>query len=155
MKYNNEYAIQTGKWLAETDWDFFVTLATNKSSDSLNNDSLVSWANRMLHLWHAKIDRSFLGPKWQNKQDQRIQFVAFLEHANSNIHWHLMVKFDEPTHDIFKAEASAAWASIVPSGDVVTKRTDVDETANDTFCGYVSKDARHSLPPEYMVISKH
>lgn len=108
----------------------------------------------MLHHWHAKMDRKILGSKWQNKNNQRTKFVAFLEHANSNIHWHLMVKLHEPAHDVFEAEASAAWVSLVDSGDVLIKRTDVDEAANETFCGYASKGAKPYLPPEFMVISK-
>jgi len=151
---NKEYAIKMGEWLAETEWDYFVTLATNKSSDSLHNDSLVGWANKQLHNWHARMDRKFLGPKWQNKKDKRIEFVAFLEHADSNIHWHLMVKLHEPKHDVFAAEASANWLSIVPSGSVVTKDTNNDETANKTFCGYVSKDVKAGQPSEYIVFSR-
>ncbi|OUR75553.1 hypothetical protein A9Q83_17195 [Alphaproteobacteria bacterium 46_93_T64] len=142
-----------GKWLAEKDWDYFVTLATNKSPNSLHNDSLVSWANKQLHNWHARMDRKFLGPKWQNKKDQRIEFVAFLEHADSNIHWHLMVKLHAPKHDIFESEASATWLSIVPSGSVITKCANKDDTANATFCGYSSKDARPDRPADYIVFS--
>jgi len=149
------------QWLAETEWDYFVTLTFNPANNlSEKNEQLVGrqWsvarAAEDLHHWHGQLDRKMLGNKWHKKICERTKFIAFVEHPDSNIHWHMMLKLNCTRHDTFIANAEAIWTKLVGSGTVDIKPAQSDDTANEIFSRYCGKKIKLSDPVEYIQISK-
>jgi hypothetical protein len=48
-----------------------------------------------VELWHRGVDRRRLGPRYTVHPNQGIRFVGFIEHADENIHGHLLVDVRE------------------------------------------------------------
>lgn len=106
-------AIQDGirQLLAEQDWDYFVTANLNRRTN---------WqgARRLLRDWHARLDRRLLGGRWARKTGQRTLFIAFYEGAETNEHWHMLLRTTRAKNEIFANEAARLWEGLVESGSL-------------------------------------
>ncbi|AZQ66603.1 hypothetical protein EF888_05275 [Silicimonas algicola] len=69
----------------------YVTLTTNRA------DLSVAYVRRRLREWDARINREFVGSRWKERPDERMLWFAFLEDADVNPHWHLLIEVD-PEH---------------------------------------------------------
>jgi len=121
--YNNKL-VRNGvrQMLAQHDWNYFVTA-------NFNAERTQQSVRQALKRWHAKLDRKLLGGRWQRKTEQRTLFVACCENAETNVHWHLMVKVAEKRQELFEAAAAVLWEHEVASGtmDVQKLVTKADE----------------------------
>jgi len=71
--------------LRDMEAEYFVTA-------NFNMGTSYEAARKTLKGWHARLDRKLLGGSWCRKaQDERTQYVAFAEHLDSNLHWHLLL----------------------------------------------------------------
>lgn len=149
-------------WLPETEWDYFVTLtfnpktelSTGKIQRPIGRQWCVKRAANDLHEWHARLDRKMLGKKWHERPIERTRFIAFVEHPNSNIHWHMMLKLNCTRHDTFNSEAPKIWKKLIKSGTVDIKPAQIDLTANEIFSRYCGKKINAYDPAEYIQISQ-
>jgi len=123
--------------LSEFRFDYFVTLATNHST--LSQQAM----RDRLKIWDARMNRFLVGPKWNNRPDERLVWFAFLEKAAVNPHWHLLVELDpappsataQDRQKRFEIEAKLNWEGLVKSGDV-----DVKTVADQRVIEYCSKE---------------
>lgn len=94
--------------------DFWVTLA-------FNIPHTLDLAEYKLRRLQAMVDRSLLGPRWQQKQSGRTMYIAIAEHPHSNLHFHAV--FAVPTRpQQFPVRLQQAWKKLAPAGDVDIKQ---------------------------------
>jgi hypothetical protein len=133
--------------LLEMDAEYFVTA-------NFNGDRNYAAARNALKAWHARIDRKLLGGKWSKKaRHERTQYAAFVEHVDSNIHWHLLLKLgDGVDAGRFEAVAADCWQQLVKSGELDVKKLN---TAGDRMrtANYVVKDLWRHEAIERFVLS--
>lgn len=159
----NEYTRNMKNLVSQLDGNYFVTLTFNPSKTlpsstsrgNYNNWSVDKAVDALKH-WHARLDRKLLGPDWRKstKNEMRSEFIAFVEHPNSNIHWHLILKLHSPNENVFLTEAEAIWEKLVPSGTVDIKPIRTSEDNLD-FSGYCSKASRPYDPASHIVFSRN
>lgn len=76
-------------------------------------------ARECLRRWDACVNRAINGPKWLRHYDERLMGVAFLEHPDTNCHWHILVRHpDNCTVEEFRREVQRAWHKVTPSGTI-------------------------------------
>src|SRR5687768_8805723 len=80
--YRQQYRLAWEQWVAELDFDRFVTL-------NFNRDTTPAGARHMLGLFLARLDRRFLGHRWCRKGPERTFGVAVLENQETNLHTHV------------------------------------------------------------------
>jgi len=133
-------------FLQAQDWDYFVTANLNRSTN---------WhgARRLLKDWHARIDSQIVGPRWRQKTSQRTRFVAFYEGAQTNEHWHMLLKLNGKHRDIFSAEAPVIWQRLVPSGSLDIRPV-LTRTDQHRISGYVVKDLWKDMAQQSFVLSE-
>lgn len=72
---------------------------------------------KLLRYYHACIDRKCLGRKYYNAPlTQRSLSIAFVEHINSEIHYHLMVRVQPRFIVLLEFYGEKIWKEICPSG---------------------------------------
>lgn len=133
------------EFLQVQDWDYFVTANLNRSTNWYG-------ARRLLKDWHARIDSRMIGPRWAKKASQRTQFIAFYEGAETNEHWHMLLKINGKHRDVFSAEAPTIWQGLVPSGslDIRPILTKADQNR---ISGYVVKDLWKDMAQQSFILS--
>lgn len=93
---DNTYVETVRDWLLETEWTYFVTLNPNINTPLYRvSPDFIQKQRSFLKRWQAKIDRRFLGPRWQRKPPSlRTRFVAFPERGPKGdlLHWHCLLK---------------------------------------------------------------
>jgi len=122
QKYNSRFGALTDlteyrkgmvELLNQQNWDFFVTLNLN-----LPNTNIKSGYEK-LKKFHGYLDRALLGKYSHRKPyDDRTLFIAFPEHIESNLHYHLMVKVMDGKKMDFIVEAPKAWKKVITSGNI-------------------------------------
>ncbi len=139
--------VQAGmqQFMAQHDWDFFVTA-------NLHKPWCWESARRLLKDWHATVDRRLLGGRWQRKLDQRTFFIACCENSVVNTHWHLLVKVADEKQDRFNEIASVLWEEGIASGTMDVQLIPSKEDA-DRAAGYALKDLWRKQGIEQFVIS--
>jgi hypothetical protein len=83
--YRQQYRLAWEQWLAELDFDRFVTL-------NFNRDTTPAGARHMLGHFLARLDRHFLGHRWCRKGPERTFGVAVLENQETNLHIHVAMR---------------------------------------------------------------
>jgi len=85
-------------------------------SVTLNFNRDIRWvaAKDKIGEWAQRIDNAYLGSGYVNKPDQRMFFVAFFENADTNPHFHVLVKLPQvPWRRLmtqtFKGSRKLAW----------------------------------------------
>jgi len=120
-----EYRKGMVELLNQQDFDFFVTLNLNQPNTNIKS------GNEKLKKFHAYLDRALLGKYWHRKPyDDRTLFLAFPEHIESNLHYHLMVKLMDGKKMDFIVEAPKAWEKVMPSGSIEIGNREDDLTLN-------------------------
>ncbi len=103
---------------------YFITANFNR----VTNDAA---ARKTLKAWHAHVDKQLLGGSWSKKTSGvRTFFLAYVEHLNSNMHWHLLLRLGaNADDDRFVEVAADCWQTLVRSGsmDVRKLNTDADK----------------------------
>lgn len=99
--------------LVEQDCDLFVTLMFNRPS------SAEEIRDRLKALL-ARLDRHFLGRRWQKKRDQRTVMYGAPEHLTSNAHVHCMFRRPMAERPVRKRDfftfLDNRWKEYVPRG---------------------------------------
>lgn len=129
----------------------FITLATNHQSFSPTK------MRKLLQDWDARVNRQLVGTKWIQRHDERLLFIAFLEQAKFNPHWHLLVEADpvacrgcrEMHWQNLGIIADASWKRLVPSGT-----TDTQVVANGNLMTYVTKELTSDFCWSQVTLSK-
>ncbi len=145
---SKQLQIQQGirDWLNDIPFNFFVTANFNCSTSEQS-------ARSALRRWHGMIDRQLLGPKWHRKPaDQRTMFFAFAEHPNSNRHFHLMLKTDQPI--AFAEIADRMWNKIVPAGSMDVQFFDQQQDRLNTICYSTKEIWKHDLINSFIISSE-
>lgn len=120
-------------WLAEMRFDYFVTLASNDPMAS--NQKM----RKNLSLWDARLNREFLGKRWLQKPDERLNWIAFLESPGYNPHWHLLIQLLPGQADEFREKLygkgwvcgpewqfELKWRQLVSSGTCDVQRIETE-----------------------------
>ena len=116
-----------------------VTLTFN--SDKIPTEDL---CRSYLRKWDARINNAVFGRKWIKEQGRNIKWVAFMEKAQVNPHYHLAAYVeDEQTMKFLKA-APKYWRKLVQSGTC-----DVVFSVDRDWCDYIIKEK----PIESMILS--
>ncbi len=120
--------------LRDMEADYFVTA-------NFNRDTSYEAARKALKGWHARVDKVLLGGSWSRKaRAERTQFVAFVEHLESNLHWHLLLRLGEGADEQrFEQVAEGCWLRLVKSGSLDVEK--IDTSADRArVANYVTKD---------------
>ena len=124
--------------------EYFVTL-------NFNRDTNYEAARKALKAWHAFVDKALLGGSWSRKaRNERTFFIACVEHLDSNIHWHVMLRLCEGANtQRFEAVAEQCWEKLVKSGSLKMwhLETDLEEAR------YTVKDLWRQKAIELFVLS--
>ena len=102
---NKEMRCAVREMIMEQGADHFVTAVFNR-------ETTFAGARESLKKWHALVDGCLLGSRWQKKPaHERTFFMAFAEHPDSNLHYHLMLRLADPIRHVeFAAIASECCA---------------------------------------------
>ena len=107
------YRQEWERWLAELDFDRFVTL-------NFNRDTTPAGARRMLGLFLARLDRRFLGRRWCEKGWERTFGVAVLENQETNLHIHVAMRLPASAAALSFGEQQfyleSTWSQLVAGG---------------------------------------
>src|SRR4051794_2020527 len=84
-------------WLDTWEFHMFVTLAFNDESTSssrlLGSSLRYGFLRERLRKWDAFVNHRILGRKWSKRDAERMWSFFFLEKAETNPHWHGVVRF--------------------------------------------------------------
>jgi hypothetical protein len=107
------YRQEWERWLAELDFDLFVTL-------NFNRDTTPAGARRMLGSFLARLDRRFLGRRWCEKGWERTFGVAVLENQETNLHIHVAMRLPASAAALSFGEQQlyleSTWSQLVVGG---------------------------------------
>ncbi len=122
------------KFVQKFDGDYFVTAAFNREVG-------IRGAEKTLQYWHNCVNKKLYGNKWYELEAaERMQYIAFVEHIDSNLHWHLTVKIGGDCKSWrFKLLAKRLWEKANKSGSMRVQKL---ETAQDkeNISYYVTKE---------------
>lgn len=121
----------------------FVTLVTNHTRTTDKMKELVG-------KYFKHMDRWYLGHTWlQQPIQMRTDGIGFIEHVNSNIHTHLMVRFAKGNFWGRRIMSELCWNKICEGGSVDLKPiTNVEKLAS--YCTKEMTDYSHS--PDNQII---
>jgi hypothetical protein len=133
-------------WLNKWKYDRYVTLATNDPSMAGKSTRGSSIPHRKvrnrLREWDGRVNHAILGKHWALRHSDRMWSFFFLEKANSNPHWHGIVRFFPVENmeiadqaKIFDENAERIWKYLVPPGSVDIQLI----TAQRGLTDYISK----------------
>ena len=72
--------------VADFDGDYFLTAVFNRNVT-------LAGAEKSLEHWCACLSKKLYRKKWYKRPvTERIEYIAFAEHLDSNVHWHLVLK---------------------------------------------------------------
>lgn len=82
-----------------------------------NRETCLNAGLKKLRHWHALLDRALLGHRWAKAPlDKRTFFIAFPEHIDSNLHYHILIDAKVSTITCFEQLAKKIWVDSVKSG---------------------------------------
>ncbi|MGE4431819.1 MAG: hypothetical protein AB7E05_13870 [Sphingobium sp.] len=139
----SEYRAALVRWIADFKPSLYVTFVFNSPISPRS-------AKDRLDAFHARMDRTLLGPKWQAKPEDRARFIGFVEKAETNIHVHAV--FDLPTKQdrIFVEKAPSIWKELAPAGNIDIQTVTYAEGVAD----YITKEIRPDTC-EQMLLPRH
>lgn len=109
-------------WLISLDFTVAATVAFNR-------DSNLHRCRRDLGKFHQYCDKKMLGPNYYKMaQSERTLFIAFPEHFESNLHYHLLVKPAKNRIAHYLEVAPAIWDGICRSGSMEASTIDSSES---------------------------
>lgn len=138
LKYRRARRSAFDAWMLTLEFSWFVTL-------NINAPATFQSGRRLLRHFGARLDRALLGPRFHKKDiGLRTLFIAVPEHEHSNLHYHVLLKFNA-AGDRSRLELerliARSWGSIIRSGTVW-----VDEIYDEGAARYTAKDL---LKPEH------
>lgn len=101
--------VECAKWLLEQQFDHFVTLNLNHRNDFGMDRSA------KVHEFFKRINRKLLTRRWSKRSLGEIEMVAFVEHPDTNVHYHCLLKGTAKHHN-FNVVAEQVWRDLVPGG---------------------------------------
>lgn len=124
----------------------FLSLATNADvAGPHGNTHRVEWINRKIYSLAGRVDRNLIGSTWQKRPDKRLRGFGTIEHIETNIHAHLLLRLnaDYDTSNI-EFHIGNQWARLMPAGSVDLKDVHylsgfVNYTFKDVFQGNFSE----------------
>lgn len=141
-----ELQVALRSFLVSLDLPLFVTLAFNKSLS-------IAKAQKLLNEFHYEIQKFLWGKKFYRiPAEQRIFFIAFPEHIDSNIHYHLMLKVPSRYRVLFQIHAQNALSRVLESADLKIEEPQSPEDVIKTKF-YSTKDLFNEHNYEHFVIS--
>ncbi len=133
-------------FLISLDLPLFVTVAFNKSLS-------IAKAQKLLNEFHYEIQKLLWGRKFYRiPAEHRIFFIAFPEHIQTNIHYHLMLRVPREYQERFKISAHEALRRILASADLQIHEPHSQADLIKTKL-YSTKDLFNELNYEHFVIS--
>lgn len=102
----NEHKQALTEYLREQRYNIGVTLTFNQSISRYK-------ADKKLNYWTCAVNKALFGTRWYKHSDG-IQWVAFIEKEESNLHYHLLIKADNVL--AFLKVARVLWIKEVNSG---------------------------------------
>ena len=142
---NNQMRDAMVGWLQNEPFTFAFTANFNRPTNFVA-------AKKALDDWQRIVDRKVLGRKWNEATaEQRLFWVAFPEHPNSNLHYHMLVR--APVNPL-KAQrvATKAWELVVPSCNLWASALEDDDDIS-RFASYATKDLWNGVGITNFVIS--
>ena len=132
---------------ANSEYAFFITA-------NFNRDTNYTAARKAIKGWHARIDKKLLGGRWSKKpNNERTQFVAFVEHEDSNLHLHLMVRLGDGTRPWkFQLMASECWRKLIGSGTMDVRKIN-SPTDRERIANYITKELPQNRAIEHFILS--
>lgn len=135
-------------WMAGMHFTHFVTLTSN------NQMATRYFMKDKLRAWDARVNRDVVGPKWQKRIDERVNWIAFPEKFGVNPHWHVLMQLlpeqlEElesrcPLEDrLFDDVLRQSWTKFVPSGTVDVQPIRVGRDDKKRVYDYVTKSLGH------------
>ena len=121
---NKEIRTAIRKMLKTYKADYMITINFNRAT---NFDA----AKKILKELQARINRKLFGKWWLRKPvSERTEFVAFVEHPNSNFHYHVLFRLAEMSKSkllIFRLTLEPYLKSVIASGTVHVSKLMTDE----------------------------
>lgn len=141
-----ELQVALRSFLVNLDLPLFVTVTFNKSLS-------IAKAQKLLNEFHYEIQKSLWGKKFYRiPAEQRIFFIAFPEHIDTNIHYHLMLKVPPRYRVLFQIHAQNALSRVLESADLKIEEPPSPEDVIKTKF-YSTKDLFNERNYEHFVIS--
>lgn len=124
------------KFIAESEnLDTHITLATNyDGSEYLRERTVISWKpdHRIAHVqklvsrFDQQLHRELNGRDWLKKSECRLIGLGFVEHADTNIHCHLLVDRTplRCSNVAFWIACRKVWGRLAPAGNVMIQPVD-------------------------------
>ena len=89
IAHNKRIRKAMNEMLCDMDAEYFVTA-------NFNRDTSYAAARKALKAWYARVDKALLGGSWSRKaRNERTFFIACVEHFDSNLHWHLLLRLGD------------------------------------------------------------
>ncbi len=147
IAHNKRIRKAMNEMVRDMDAEYFVTL-------NFNRDTNYEAARNALKAWHARVDKALLGGSWRRKaRNERTFFIACVEHLDSNIHWHVMLRLGESADtQRFEAVAEQCWEKLVKSGSLKLRHLATD-LENVKRAHYTVKDLWQQKAIEHFVLS--
>lgn len=132
-------------WIEKKPWQYFVTL-------NFNTTSSPTAARAKFRAFDQRLDRKWLGPKYQEYPLRRTLIIAFQEHIYSNFHFHCLLNFRTevvPGSDEVDHRIGSAWSSVLAGGTafVIAKPT------LERLASYLTKETWRESQYEGFIIS--
>jgi len=98
--------------------DLALSLAPTHNIDfNFNRERSIEGSKEEINFFHAGIERKILGKYFYRKPArERIKSICFIEHIDSNLHYHGLVHIPKHYHSKFNNQAIKTWLKICPSG---------------------------------------
>jgi hypothetical protein len=100
--------------------DLAISLAPTHNIDFVfNQDRSIEGTRKDLNRFLMRVETNMLGKFFYRKPaDERIKSICFVEHIETNIHYHGLLHIPQHFHDRFTIKAIKAWLKICPSGSL-------------------------------------
>lgn len=109
---NKQIQNELGLWLIKGNYSLFGTIV-------LNRQIKPETFRRKLYEYHGRLDRKLLGSKYHKKPiTWRTRFVALLEHLDTNLHAHMLIKPARNKQFRCQMQSPYIWEEICPGGDL-------------------------------------
>jgi hypothetical protein len=126
-------------WLVSLQFPVEATVA-------FNCDNHLHRGRRDLGRFHKLCDKKLLGPNfYKMAESERTLFIAFPEHIDTNLHYHLLIKPAKNRISSYLEHAPAIWEKICRSGSLELTTIDSLEAAIKTsrYCCKTSWEDLH------------
>ncbi len=133
------------EYITQSGFTHYVTFNFN-----FHGDTSIESAISKLMLFGMMINRKLHGQNFHKKpSERRTRFVAFIEHKESNLHYHAALT--TPDIDGFNEHARAIWSKLVQSGDLHIECKAFSDEDVRKIAAYITKDFGFGTNSDYSV----